>query len=141
MVGMMASGFGVLELPWVDQVSIALGIVLIALGVHIARSGEHSLEQLRRISRPAPTMLAMTLANPLSLAVWLGVVTALPPETLAPGSWIRFAVGVTIASLGWHIALALGGAWAGPRMTPRVRRWSAIAGGVVVGLIGVALIA
>ena len=139
-VGLLAGRAGILELAFTEQVTVVLGLVLVAIGAHVVWTGERSLERLGDITHPATALLVMTLANPLSLAVWLGVVAALPRDTLRPASWPWFAAGVILASVAWHLGLAVGAAWIGERVTSTVRRWSAVAGGVVVAGVGLALI-
>jgi threonine/homoserine/homoserine lactone efflux protein len=74
--------------------------------------------------------LAITAANPLTIASFAAVAAALSLE--GPAAAVAFAAGVGVASAGWHLVLALAAAHAGRWMTPRVRRVLAVTGRVAV---------
>ena len=74
--------------------------------------------------------LAITAANPLTIASFAAVAAALSLE--GAGAVVAFAAGVGVASAAWHLALALAAAHAGRWVTPRVRRGLAIGGRVLV---------
>lgn len=137
--GIGTTTVGLFDLPWVDTVSRVLGLVLVLIGVRIAVRSEQTLSLVGGIRRPGTTMLAMTLLNPMSLAIWLAVVAALPAEVLTPSSMAEFGFGVTAASVVWHLGLGLLAAWVGHRVGPVARRWGTLASGVVVAIIGVTL--
>lgn len=136
----LAATVGLFDLPGIDLITVGLGVVLIAIGARIALRAESALEAVGAIRRPGPTLLLMTLVNPLSVALWLAVVASLPSHQLTPARLAEFGVGVTLASLVWHTGLGTGAAWVGSRIGPATRRWSGIAGGIVVMGIGVMLV-
>lgn len=140
-VALLATTIGLFDLPFMGAVEVVLGVLLVALGVRVVAKADSALDAVGGIRRVGPTMLAMTLLNPLSLALWLGVVATLPAATHSSTfSLAQFGVGVTAASLLWHSSVGLGAAWMGPRMGPRVRRWGTAFGGVVMMGIGGMLI-
>ena len=74
--------------------------------------------------------LAITAANPLTIASFAAVAAALSLE--GPMAAIAFAAGVGAASAAWHIMLTLVAGHAGRWMTPRLRRGLAVGGRVAV---------
>jgi threonine/homoserine/homoserine lactone efflux protein len=74
--------------------------------------------------------LAITLANPLTIASFAAVAAALSLD--GPAAAVAFAAGVGAASAGWHLALTLAAGHAGRWMTPHIRRGLAIGGRVLV---------
>jgi threonine/homoserine/homoserine lactone efflux protein len=74
--------------------------------------------------------LAITMANPLTIASFAAVAAALTFD--GPAAAVAFAAGVGAASAGWHVALTLAAGHAGRWVTPRVRRGLAIGGRVLV---------
>jgi threonine/homoserine/homoserine lactone efflux protein len=74
--------------------------------------------------------LAITAANPLTIASFAAVAAALSLD--GPAAAVAFAAGVGFASAAWHLALTLVAGHAGRWMTPRVRRGLAIGGRVAV---------
>ena len=74
--------------------------------------------------------LAITAANPLTIASFAAVAAALSLDGAAAAA--AFAGGVGIASAAWHGMLTLAAAHAGRWMKPRVRRGLAIAGRLAV---------
>jgi threonine/homoserine/homoserine lactone efflux protein len=74
--------------------------------------------------------LAITAANPLTIASFAAVAAALSLD--GPLAAAAFAAGVGLASAAWHLALSLAAGHAGRWMTPRVRHGFAIAGRVGV---------
>lgn len=140
-LALIATTVGLFNLPFIEPVEIVLGVLLVGLGVRVLTRSESALETVGGIRRVGPTMLAMTLLNPLSLALWLGVVATLPAAVHSSTfSLLQFGLGVTAASLLWHSSVGLGAAWAGPRMSPRVRRYGTAMGGIVMAVIGVMLV-
>jgi threonine/homoserine/homoserine lactone efflux protein len=81
--------------------------------------------------------LAITSANPLTIASFAAVATAL--SFAGPAAALAFAAGVGLASAGWHLALTLAAGHAGRWITPRVRRALAIGGRILVLLIALRL--
>jgi threonine/homoserine/homoserine lactone efflux protein len=74
--------------------------------------------------------LAITAANPLTIASFAAVAAALSLDGLAAAA--AFAAGVGVASGAWHVFLTVAAGHAGRWMKPRVRRGLAIAGRVGV---------
>ena len=74
--------------------------------------------------------LAITAANPLTIASFAAVAAALSLD--GPAAAAAFAAGVGIASAAWHLLLTLAAGHAGRWMTPRVRTGFAVAGRLAV---------
>jgi threonine/homoserine/homoserine lactone efflux protein len=70
--------------------------------------------------------LAITAANPLTIASFAAVAAALSLDGAAAAA--AFVAGVGVASAAWHLALSLAAGHAGRWMTPRIRRGFAVAG-------------
>jgi len=81
--------------------------------------------------------LAITAANPLTIASFAAVAAALTLD--GPAAAAAFAAGVGVASAGWHLVLTLAAGHAGRWITPRIRRGLAIGGRLVVLAIAVRL--
>jgi threonine/homoserine/homoserine lactone efflux protein len=74
--------------------------------------------------------LAITAANPLTIASFAAVAAALSLD--GPPAAAAFAAGVGIASAAWHVILTLAAGHAGRWMTPRVRTGFAVVGRLAV---------
>ena len=74
--------------------------------------------------------LAITAANPLTIASFAAVAAALSLD--GPAAAVAFAAGVGIASSAWHVLLTLAAGHAGRWMTPRIRTGFAVAGRLAV---------
>jgi threonine/homoserine/homoserine lactone efflux protein len=74
--------------------------------------------------------LAITAANPLTIASFAAVAAALSLD--GPAAAAAFAAGVGIASTAWHVLLTLAAGHAGRFMTPRVRTGFAVVGRIAV---------
>jgi threonine/homoserine/homoserine lactone efflux protein len=74
--------------------------------------------------------LAITAANPLTIASFAAVAAALSLD--GPAAAAAFAAGVGIASAAWHVLLTLAAGHAGRWMTPRVRTGFAVGGRLAV---------
>jgi threonine/homoserine/homoserine lactone efflux protein len=74
--------------------------------------------------------VAITFANPLTIASFAAVATSLSLD--GPGPAAAFALGVGASSVGWHLALSAAAGHAGPWITPRVQRGFAVAGRLAV---------
>jgi threonine/homoserine/homoserine lactone efflux protein len=74
--------------------------------------------------------LAITAANPLTIASFAAVAAALTLDR--PASAVAFATGAGAGSAGWHLVLTLIAGHAGRWITPRVRRGLGIGGRLVV---------
>ena len=74
--------------------------------------------------------LAITAANPLTIASFAAVAAALSLD--GPAAAAAFVAGVGVASAGWHLLLTLAAGHAGRWMTARVRTVFAVAGRLAV---------
>jgi threonine/homoserine/homoserine lactone efflux protein len=74
--------------------------------------------------------LAITAANPLTIASFAAIAASLSLPGLVAGA--AFVAGVGIASAGWHLALTLAAGHAGRWITPRIRRGFGIGGRLIV---------
>ena len=74
--------------------------------------------------------LAITAANPLTIASFAAVAAALSLD--GPTAAVAFAGGVGLGSAGWHLVLSVAAGQAGRWMTARVRRGLAIGGRLAV---------
>ena len=74
--------------------------------------------------------LAITGANPLTIASFAAVAASLSLHS--PAAAAAFALGVGVASGGWHLVLSLAAGHAGRRITPRIRSGLAIGGRIAV---------
>ena len=79
--------------------------------------------------------VAITAANPLTIASFAAVAAALSLEGWTAAA--TFAVGVGLASGAWHLVLTLAAGHAGRWMTPRVRRGLGVGGRLLVLAIAV----
>ena len=82
-------------------------------------------------------LLAITAVNPLTIASFAAVATALSVD--GASDMLAFVLGVGIASAGWHLVLPLAAGHAGRWVTPAIRRSLAIGGRVLVLAIAVHL--
>jgi len=74
--------------------------------------------------------LAITAANPLTIASFAAVTAALSLHGLAPAA--AFVAGVGTASAAWHLLLTLAAGHAGRWLTPAARRLLAVGGRLAV---------
>jgi threonine/homoserine/homoserine lactone efflux protein len=74
--------------------------------------------------------LAITAANPLTIASFAAVAAALSLD--GPAAAAAFAAGVGVASAAWHVLLTLAAGHAGRWMTPRLRTRFAVVGRLAV---------
>jgi threonine/homoserine/homoserine lactone efflux protein len=120
-------------------IRVVAALVVAAIAIHglvaLARDGAPATEPAASAPGGAPRsqyarFLAITAANPLTIASFAAVAAALSLDGTAAAA--AFAAGVGLASAAWHLALTLAAGHAGRWMTPRVRRRLAIAGRVGV---------
>lgn len=122
---------------WVRPTEIGLGVVVGVLGLVAILRAEGTRALIARVGRPAPTFLALTLSNPLSIALWAGVVLALPADLLTTPSLLVFGSGIVAASALWHAGLGTLASTLGRRLSERARAWSPrVAGAVMVAVAG-----
>ena len=120
------------------EIRVFAAIVVAAIAVHglVALARERSAAAPpREATRGKPAtmyarFLAITAANPLTIASFAAVAAALSLD--GPVAAVAFAAGVGVASAAWHLALTLAAGHAGRWMTPRVRRGLAVGGRVAV---------
>jgi threonine/homoserine/homoserine lactone efflux protein len=122
------------------EIRVIAAIVIAAIAVH----GLIALARERAPLLPAATgpsagaaprahfarFLAITAANPLTIASFAAVAAALSLD--GPAAAAAFAAGVGLASATWHVVLTLAAGHAGRWMTARVRRGFAVAGRLAV---------
>jgi threonine/homoserine/homoserine lactone efflux protein len=125
-----------------SEIRVFAAIVIAAIALHglIALARERhgpapdiGLDETSRGAAPRAhfaRFLAITAANPLTIASFAAVAAALSLD--GPVAAAAFAAGVGVASAGWHLALTLAAGHAGRWMTPRVRRVFAVAGRLAV---------
>ena len=112
-------------------------IRVVAAGV-LAAIALHGLAKLREDpgtaavapGRPYLRFLAITGANPLTIASFAAVAAALSLD--GPGAALAFTAGVGAASAGWHAILSLAAGHAGRWVTPPIRRGLAVGGRLAV---------
>jgi threonine/homoserine/homoserine lactone efflux protein len=121
------------------EIRVVAAIVVAAIAVHgliaLARERSPIKSKVESAAGDAPRthfarFLAITAANPLTIASFAAVAAALSLD--GPVSAAAFAAGVGVASAGWHLLLTLAAGHAGRWMTPRVRTGFAVAGRLAV---------
>jgi threonine/homoserine/homoserine lactone efflux protein len=119
------------------DIKIVAAVALAAIALHGLARERRRRADAEREGAPSGTpgahylrFLAITSANPLTIASFAAVAAALSPG--GPLAAVAFAAGVGAASAGWHCALTLAAGHAGRWMTPRIRRGLAIGGRLVV---------
>jgi threonine/homoserine/homoserine lactone efflux protein len=120
------------------EIRIVAAVVLAAIAVH----GLATLGNTARVADAPPgghyvRFLAITAANPLTIASFAAVAAALSLD--GPAAAVAFAAGVGAASAGWHLLLTVAAGHAGRWMTPAIRRALAIGGRLLVLAIAVHL--
>jgi threonine/homoserine/homoserine lactone efflux protein len=128
------------------EIRVIAALVLAAIAVHglvkIARGGATGALGTAPAGTPAghyARFLAITMANPLTIASFAAVAAALSLDGATAA--LAFAAGVGAASAAWHMGLTLAAAHAGRWVTPRIRRGLAIGGRVLVLAIALRLAA
>jgi threonine/homoserine/homoserine lactone efflux protein len=120
---------------------VVIGLVLLGIAAVGLLKTEEARVAVSRIRRPAPTLLAINLCNPMALASWAGLILALPDSLREPGNLLPFTIGVVIASAVWHTMLALLAGSLGRRMAEAGRRRLIRISSAALGIIGVVLVA
>jgi threonine/homoserine/homoserine lactone efflux protein len=120
---------------------VVIGLVLLGIAAVGLLKTEEARVAVSRIRRPAPTLLAINLCNPMALASWAGLILALPDSLREPGNLLPFTIGVVIASAVWHTMLALLAGSLGRRMAEAGRRRLIRISSVALGIVGVVLVA
>jgi threonine/homoserine/homoserine lactone efflux protein len=121
------------------EIRVIAAIVVAAIAIHgligLAKEGTAEPGVLEAAGGGTPRahfarFLAITAANPLTIASFAAVAAALSLD--GPAAAAAFAAGVGLASTVWHVLLTVAAGHAGRWMTPRVRRGFAIGGRVAV---------
>jgi threonine/homoserine/homoserine lactone efflux protein len=121
------------------EIKLIAALVLAAIALHglagLARgrssdAGPATPDAAPTASGHFARFLAITLANPLTIASFAALAAAL--SLAGPASAVGFAAGVGTASAGWHLALTLAAGHAGRWMTPPIRRGLAVGGRLLV---------
>ena len=124
-----------------SEIKVVAALTLAAIAIHglaklraERRAGEIAVAREEAVSGPPGAhyarFLAITAANPLTIASFAAVAAALSLD--GAGAAAAFAVGVGLASAGWHLVLTLAAGHAGRWVTPRIRRALAIGGRLAV---------
>jgi threonine/homoserine/homoserine lactone efflux protein len=120
------------------EIRIVAAAVIAGIAIHglvaMARDEASRLE-LAGLGSKAPSahyarFLAITAANPLTIASFAAVAAALSLD--GPAAALAFTGGVGVASFAWHLVLGMAAGHAGRWMTPRVQRALAIGGRLAV---------
>jgi len=126
------------------EIKVTAAVVLAAIAIHglvkIARGSGSGAAGAPHAGTPAghyARFLAITMANPLTIASFAAVAAALSLD--GPSAAIAFAAGVGAASAAWHVGLTLAAGHAGRWITPRIRHGLAIGGRLLVLAIAVHL--
>jgi threonine/homoserine/homoserine lactone efflux protein len=113
------------------EIRVVAAGVLAAIALHgLAKLREEPGTATVAPGRPYLRFLAITGANPLTIASFAAVAAALSLD--GPGAALAFTAGVGAASAGWHAVLSLAAGHAGRWVTPRIRRGLAVGGRLVV---------
>lgn len=129
------------------EIKLTAALILAGIAVHglvRLRGGRAPLDagpvgEARTPGGHYARFLAITMANPLTIASFAAVAAALSFDR--PAAAVAFAAGVGVASAGWHGMLTLAAGHAGRWITPRVRRGLAVGGRLLVLAIAVHLAA
>jgi arginine exporter protein ArgO len=120
------------------EIRLVAAAVLAAIAVHglisIRRNGDPATPTATLDTRRPRTLyarfLAITAANPLTIASFAAIAASLSLPGFAAG--VAFVAGVGAASAAWHLALTLAAGHAGRWITPRIRRGLGIGGRLIV---------
>jgi threonine/homoserine/homoserine lactone efflux protein len=118
-----------------SEIKLTAAAVLAAIAVHGLATLHRVPDGAARVAATGPRahyarFLAITMANPLTIASFAAVAAALSLD--GPGAAVAFAAGVGFASAAWHVALTVAAGHAGRWMTPRIRRGLAVGGRLLV---------
>ena len=134
--------------PLAGPFGIAGGLVLIALAVNGFRQGLHGFDEPSNVhvdcqaGRTYFKFVGLTLINPLTIVYFTALI--LGGEATyslgSPSAVLAFVVGAAIASFSWQSLLAGLGGLARTRLSNKARVYAAIAGSLVVFVLGVRLL-
>jgi threonine/homoserine/homoserine lactone efflux protein len=118
-----------------SEIKLTAAAVLAAIAVHGLATLHRVPDGTARVAATGPRahyarFLAITMANPLTIASFAALATALSLD--GPGAAVACAAGVGFASAAWHVALTVAAGHAGRWMTPRIRRGLAVGGRLLV---------
>jgi threonine/homoserine/homoserine lactone efflux protein len=114
-----------------SAIRIVAAVVLAAIALHgLTRLRNEPHAATVAPGRPYLRFLAITGANPLTIASFAAVAAALSLD--GPLAAVAFTAGVGLASASWHAVLSLAAGHAGRWVTPRIRRGLAIGGRLLV---------
>jgi threonine/homoserine/homoserine lactone efflux protein len=86
-------------------------------------------------------LLGITLINPLTVVYFAALVLGRSTgAAAAPGGRLLFVLGATAGSLSWQSFLAVLGSIMRNRLSPRFRVRAALAGNLIVGLLGIRIL-
>jgi threonine/homoserine/homoserine lactone efflux protein len=134
--------------PAADTLRLAAAAVLIAIAGYGLLRLRRPTDAGAEPSAPPPAhhlfarFFALTAVNPLTAATFAALMLGLP--AVADGSAVEralFVAGAFAASLAWQSTLAGSGALLGHRLPPAGRRWTSLAGNLIVLGLAVRLIA
>jgi threonine/homoserine/homoserine lactone efflux protein len=106
------------------------GLIVLALSPEAPTPASEEPSGVRAPRAHFARFLAITAANPLTIASFAAVAAALTLD--GPLAAAAFAAGAGVASAAWHLALTLAAGHAGRWMTPHVRRGFAVTGRLAV---------
>ena len=107
------------------------------MSLSVARAG--ITKAVERSQRPGRVLMVATLANPMTVLAWLGLMVALGSELGQGWALARTGLGIVLASLAWHTALGAASGSVGERLSPARRILVQRASGVAMIGLGVLL--
>ncbi len=128
-----------LDGSWRRGIEVSLGVGLMAIGLKALLAKAGITRAVNRIERPGRVLLVATLANPLTLLAWLGLMVALGSELGQGWALARTGVGIVLASAVWHVALGAASGSVGARLSSARRILVQRASGVAMLALGALL--
>lgn len=120
-------------------VDVSIGVTLVAIGLHGLACRRGVAAVVERIRHPARALAVATAANPLTIAVWLGLVVSVSGEHTG-WALARLWLGVALATTVWHVSLGVAAGALGDRVGHRSRLALQRGSGVVMAAMGVGLV-
>jgi threonine/homoserine/homoserine lactone efflux protein len=123
-----------------EALRIVSGLVLVALalfGLWRSSSGGGDVEVAvpgrRQLGRTYVKFLGLTAVNPATVVYFAAVIIGLGVAVgMSPAQGAAFALGAGLASLSWQTLIAATAAFAGSRLTDRIRRALSVVGYLVI---------
>lgn len=128
-----------LDPTWQRGIEVALGLGLVLIGIRAVAARAGITKAVERIQRPGRVLMIATLANPMTVLAWLGLMVALGSELGQGWALVRTGIGIVLASLAWHVALGAASGSVGERLSPARRLLVQRASGVAMVGLGVLL--